>query len=78
MSSKSKKRPRDVSLNKAVTVALTIFLWAWVSCFDPTPEDMDKLIDELDNVRESVSTQRLRLSDIRQALKDEYDVEVLA
>lgn len=33
MSSKSKRKPKDVSMHKAVSIAMTIFVWAWMSCF---------------------------------------------
>ena len=77
MSSKSKKRKPEMSLSKAVTMAMVIFCWAWVSCFNPTKEDVQKLTEEVANVRDSVRTQRLNIWEIKQALKDEYDVEVV-
>lgn len=43
MSSKSKRKPKDVSMHKAVSIAMTIFVWAWMSCFNPTQEDVNKL-----------------------------------
>lgn len=77
MSSKSKKRKPEMSLSKAVTMAMVIFCWAWVSCFNPAPEDVRKLTDEVANIRDSVRTQRLNIWEIKQALKDEYGVEVV-
>lgn len=53
MSSKSKRKPRDVSMHKAVSIAMTIFVWAWMSCFNPTQEDVNKLSAEVVNIRES-------------------------
>lgn len=76
MSSKSKKRPPVVSMNKAVTIAMVIFVWAWVSIFQPSKEDMDKMRDEIANIRESVATKRLNIWEVRQALKDEFDWEI--
>lgn len=77
MSSKSKRRKPEMSLSKAVTMAMVIFVWAWVSCFHPSKEDVRKLTDEIANIRDSVRTQRLNIWEIKQALKDEYDVEVV-
>lgn len=77
MSSKSKKRKPEMSLSKAVTMAMVIFVWAWVNCFHPSQEDMRKLTDEVANIRDSVRTQRLNIWEVKQALKDEYDVEVV-
>ena len=77
MSSKSKKRPRKASLSKAVTLAMVIFLWACVSVFNPTEEDIKKLEAEVRNVRDSINSQRLRILDIVQALQDEYGLEVV-
>ena len=76
MSNKSKKRKPTVSMNKCVTIAMVIFIWAWVSVFQPSGEDMDKLKAEIDNIRESVATHRLNIWEVRQALKDEFDWEV--
>ena len=77
MSSKSKRKKPEMSLSKAVTMAMVIFCWAWVSCFNPTPEDVRKLTDEVANIRDSVRTQRLNIWEIKQALKDEYGCEVV-
>lgn len=33
MSGKSKRKPKDFSMHKAVSVAMTIFVWAWMECF---------------------------------------------
>ena len=76
MSSKSKKRKPTVSMSKCVTIAMVIFIWAWVSVFQPSKEDMDKLKAEIDNIRASVATHRLNILEVRQALKDEFDWEV--
>ena len=76
MSTKSKKRKPTVSMNKCVTIAMVIFIWAWVSVFQPSSEDMDKLKAEIDNIRDSVASHRLNIWEVRQALKDEFDWEV--
>ena len=77
MSSKSKKRPREATLSKAVTLSMVIFLWAWVSVFSPSEEDVKKLEAEVKNVRDSINSQRLKLLDLVQALQDEYGFEVV-
>lgn len=76
MSSKSKKRKPEVSMTKAVTIALVIFIWSWVSVFQPEQDDVDKLKAEIDKIRDSVAAHRLNVWDLRQALKDEYDWDV--
>ena len=54
MSSKSKRKPKSFSMHKAVSVAMTIFVWAWMECFHPSQEDVNKLSAEVANIRESV------------------------
>lgn len=77
MSSKSKKRPtRELTLNKAVSHAMVIFIWAFASEFSPEQEQFDRLAREVANVRDSVLKGALTIPDIRKALKDEYDWEV--
>ena len=77
MSSKSKKKPtREVTLYKAVSHALVIFMWACASEFSPEQEAFDRLADEVRNVRDSVLCGALTIPAIRKALKDEYDWEV--
>ena len=39
MSSKSKKPQKRVSMTKAVTVAMTIFVWSWMEVFHWWMED---------------------------------------
>lgn len=77
MSSKSKKRSPQVSLNKAIRSALTMFLWAFCSIYDPDTEDMENMSREIQLVQESVMTGRLKLSDIEAALKEERGWQIL-
>lgn len=77
MSSKSKKRKPVPSMNKCVTIAMVVFIWAWVSIFNPSKEDMEKMRAEIENIRESVITKRLNIWEVRQQLKDEFDWEVV-
>ena len=77
MSSKSKKRSPQVSLNKAIRSALTMFLWAYCSIYDPDTEDMENMSREIQLVQESVMTGRLKLSDIEAALKEERGWQIL-
>ena len=45
MSSKSKKRPSyPMTLTKAVSHALVIFLWAFCAAFSPSPEAFDRAV----------------------------------
>lgn len=77
MSSKSKKKPtRQMTLNKAVSQAMVIFIWAFASEFSPEQEVFDRLAREVANVRDSVIKGSLTIPDIKKALKDEYDWEV--
>lgn len=77
MSTKSKKRPtREMTLYKAVSHALVIFMWAFASEFSPEQEAFSRLAHEVANVRDSVRCGALTIPDIKKALKDEYDWEV--
>ena len=76
MSSKSKRKPKDVSMHKAVSIAMTIFVWAWMECFHPSQEDVNKLSAEVANIRESVATGNLNIWMVRDAIKDEFGWEI--
>lgn len=77
MSSKSKKRPPyQMTLTKAVSNAMVIFVWAFASEFSPDQKQFDRLAKEVANVRDSVMCGALTIPAIRKALKDEYDWEV--
>ena len=77
MSSRSKRRAPQVSFNKAVKAALTMFLWAYCSIYDPDSADMENMSREIQSVQEGLSSGRLRLKDLEQALKDERGWEIL-
>ena len=52
MSSKSKKRPSyPMTLTKAVSHALVIFLWAFCAAFSPSPEAFDRLKAEVERLK---------------------------
>ena len=76
MSNKSKRPQRQVTLNKAVTIAMTIFVWSWMECFHPSKEEVDRLSAEIRNIRESVATHRLNIFEVRQEIKDEFGWEI--
>ena len=76
MSNKSKRPQRQVTLNKAVTIAMTIFVWSWMECFHPNKEEVDRLSAEIGNIRESVATHRLNIFEVRQEIKDEFGWEI--
>lgn len=76
MSSKSKRKPKDVSMHKAVSIAMMIFVWAWMSCFNPTQEDVNKLSAEVASIRESVGSGNLNVWMVRDAIKDEFGWEI--
>lgn len=75
MSSKSKRKPKDVSMHKAVSIAMTIFVWAWMECFHPTQEDVNRMSDEVRNIRESVNSKNLNIWEVKDAIKDEFGWE---
>lgn len=78
MSGKSRKRMSyELSMTKAVSNALVIFLWAFVSEFHPETDDFVRLKNEVNSVRDSVLCGALTIPQIRKALKDDYDVEVM-
>ena len=77
MSSKSKRRrPERVSMTKAVTAAEIMFVWAWMDVFHPSPDDVQKLKESLNNVAESVTLGTLRIKDIKEAIRDEHGWEI--
>ena len=77
MSSKSKKRRPQVSLNKAIRSALTMFLWAYCNVHDPDFADMENMSHEIQSVVEGVRTGRLKLWEIEEALKEERGWQII-
>lgn len=77
MSSKSKKRSPQVSLNKAIRSALTMFLWAYCNVHDPDTADMENMSHEIQSVVEGVRTGRLKLWEIEEALAEERGWKIL-
>lgn len=74
---KSKKRPPEsVTLRKAVSRALVIFIWAFVSEFSPDAELLDRLKYQVYSVRDSLNAGTLTIPEIKKALKDDYGWEV--
>ena len=57
-------------------VAMTIFVWAWMSCFNPTQEDVNRMSDEVRNIRESVNSKNLNIWEVKDAIKDEFGWEI--
>lgn len=76
MSSKSKRKPKDVSMHKAVSIAMTIFVWVWMECFHPSQEDVNRMSDEVRNIRESVNSKNLNIWEVKDAIKDEFGWEI--
>jgi hypothetical protein len=77
MSSKSKHRRRGPNVLQVTDAALTMFLWAYCNVHDPDTDDMENMSREIQKVQEGVSTGRLRIPEIKEALKDEYGWEVI-
>jgi hypothetical protein len=77
MSNKSRKKPTyEMSLTKAVSNALVIFMWGFCCAFQPDGETMEILKHEIFSTRDSVLSGALTIPQIRKALRDEYGVEV--
>ena len=78
MSCKSKKHRRTpmMSITKATTAAEVMFVWAWMECFHPGPEDVQRMKESLNNVAESVTLGNLRIRDIREAIRDEHGWDI--
>lgn len=76
MSSKSKKRSPDVSVQKAVSNAIVIFLWAFCTAFSTDFDDLEKLWNEIKSVRDSINCGALTIPQLRKAIHDEYGLEV--
>ena len=64
MSSKSKKHRRTpmMSITKATTAAEVMFVWAWMDCFHPEPEDVQKMKASLSPTVSGRATLQLPLS----------------
>jgi len=77
MSGKSRYKKRTVSVTEAVRTALSMFLWAYCNVYDPDEADMENMSKEIQNVQESVTTGRLKIREIEQALEDEYGWKVI-
>ena len=71
MSSKSKKRNPQVSMNKAIRAALTMFLWAYCNVHDPDYADMENMSKEISSVMDGVRSGRLKVPEIEDALAEE-------
>lgn len=78
MSGKSKRKPqRPVNMRQATRAALTMFLWAYSEVHKPTIDDMVAISNEILKVQEGVSSGRLKISEIEEALEDEYGWKVV-
>lgn len=77
MSNKSKKKHRPVNMSEVSRVALTMFLWAYCDLYNPSVDEMQKMSESIQSVQEGLYSGRLRMSDIRDALWDEYGWKVV-
>ena len=77
MSSKSKKRNPQVSMNKAIRSALTMFLWAYCNVHDPDYADMENMSKEISSVMDGVRSGRLKVSEIEEAMKEERGWQII-
>ena len=76
MSNKSKRRSPDMSVNKAIDAALTIFLWAFCTGFSPEFDAIEKVGREIRSVRDSVNSGALTIPQIKKSIEDEYDLRL--
>lgn len=76
MSSKSKRRSPDMSVNRAIDAALCIFLWAFCTGFSPDFDAIEKVGSEIRSVRDSINKGALTIPQLRKALKDDYGLEM--
>lgn len=76
MSSKSKKRSPDMSVQKAISSALVIFMWAFLTEFSTDFDMIERLGKEIRNVRESINSGALTIPQLRKAISDDYGIEV--
>ena len=77
MSGKSKRHSQNMSLQKAVSAAIVIFIWAFCTTFSPEFEVLERLWKEIQNVRDSVNAGALTIPQLRKAIHDEYGLEVV-
>lgn len=77
MSSKSKKRSPQVSLNKAIRSALTMFLWAYCNVHDPDTADMENMSKEILSVMDGVRSGRLKVWAIEQTMAEEWGWKIV-
>jgi hypothetical protein len=77
VSSKSKKKHRPANVSEVSRSVLTMFLWAYCDVYDPSVEDMQKMSEAIQSVQDSLLTGRLKMSEIREALWDEYGWKVV-
>jgi len=78
VSNKSKKRHpnREISISKAISDALVIFIWAFVSEFSPDEEMVERVKRQVESVRDSVICGSLTIPQLRKALLEDYGWEV--
>jgi len=76
MSSKSKRRSPDMSVQKAISSALVIFMWAFLTEFSTDFDTIERLGKEIRSVRESINSGALTIPQLRKAIHDDYGIEV--
>lgn len=47
-----------------------------MECFNPTQEDVNRMSDEVRNIRESVNSHNLNIWEVKDAIKDEFGWEI--
>lgn len=77
MSSRSKKRSPEMSIQKAISSALVIFMWAFLTEFSAEFDDVVRLGKEIMSVRESINCGALTIPQLRKAILDDYGLEIV-
>ena len=72
MSSKSKKKPQKWSRTAQINADLLVFFWALVSQTDR--ETAQAVVNEVQNVNESLRAGLINLNMIHKQLVEEYDI----
>ncbi len=75
MSSKSKKRPQRLNVTAVTNRCLLMFVWAWVSIYSPTVEEIMALTAEIYNVSDSMRRGLINERMIAEQLRDEFGLE---
>ena len=66
----------DKAREQGVDIALTLLLWVLVDRHDATQAELDVFAGELDDLTDHIASGRIKLSDITETLRDEYNCTI--